>query len=34
MMKHYYYFDEEKQMSLINNFKPWLKDHGEGDAFN
>lgn len=30
--KQYYYFDEKSEMSLINNFKNWLTDNGEGDA--
>jgi hypothetical protein len=28
----YYYWDEEKEMMLIKNFKPWLSGNGEGDA--
>ena len=29
----YYYFDEESEMVLINNFQSWKKEnHGEGDA--
>jgi len=28
----YYYYDSDKQMVLVNNFKEWINGHGEGDA--